>query len=147
MSFVRWFGDNDPWKRMEQFRREIDKLSAQMWSPSTPHRGIYPPMNIYEDGDGFLVRAELAGVDPNSIDITVNADTLTVSGERKSPLEAEGNCFHRRERKYGKFQRAFTLTEQVDSENVSATNRNGILEIRMPRSEKSKARKVQIHSS
>jgi HSP20 family protein len=105
---------------------------------------VYPALNVYHDGESFIVRAEAPGVNPKSLDVEVTGDTLLLRGERKLPELAEGASYHRRECDYGRFCRSFSLPDRVDSSNVVASCRDGILEIRLPHAEETRARKVAV---
>ena len=92
------------------------------------------------------MRAEVPGVDPKSLDIEIAGDTLTLRGERKLPELNEGASYHRRERDFGQFRRSFSLPDKVDGKKVEARCQDGILEVRLPHAEETKARKIAISS-
>jgi len=146
MALIRWMDENDFFSPLERMRREMDRI----WSSYRPadgpvsRSGVYPALNVYDDGESFVVWAEVPGVDPKSLDLTVTNDTLSLKGERPVPEIPEGASFHRRERDSGRFRRAMTLPQQVDSSKVQANYENGILKIILPRSEQAKQRKVEI---
>jgi len=126
---------------MNRMRQDMDSLFTGTWD--RPYN-VYPAINIYDDGESYVARAEMPGVDAASLDVSVTGNTLTVKGERKpEPLPA-GASSHRRECDCGKFSRSFRLSEAVDSSKVSAVFTNGVLEVLMPRADIAKARKVQI---
>ncbi len=106
--------------------------------------GVYPAVNIYQDEEGFMVRAEIPGVDKDSLEITAKGDQLTLRGERRITPADSCSCYHRRERDGGKFRRVVTLPEHVDSSKVAASYRDGVLEIMLPRAEEAKSRKIAI---
>jgi len=125
---------------MGQMRRDMDAE----YGGFDRTLNVYPAINIYDDGESFVARAEMPGVSTETLDVSVSNNTLTVAGERKKqPLEA-GTSVHRHECDFGKFNRSFKLPEPVDSAKVAATFRNGVLEVLMPRAESAKPRKVQI---
>jgi len=147
MALVRWFGENDWFSQLERMQEEMDRLISfarpgRTWSGYRSN--VYPPLNIYDDHESFVVWAEVPGVEPKSIDISVAGDTLTISGERTAPTVPEKASVHRRERNMGRFSRAFTLPDQVDSTKVVASCKNGILEIRLPRAEQARQRKIDV---
>lgn len=146
MAIVRWFGENDLWKRMEQMQSDMERIWSQFSPHSATGHGVFPPMNIYDNGESFIVRAEVPGVNPKDIDITVASDTLNIRGKRELKAECQEGCYHRRERKGGDFRRAFTLPTAVDATKVQAQVANGILEIRLPRAEQAKMRKIEIQA-
>ena len=148
MALIRWLGDNDLHSEFDRLSRDLNRLMTGFtpgfgWGETLRSSGVYPTMNVYDDGESLIVQAEVPGIDPKDIDITVTNDTLTLKGERK--LEApEGVSYHRREREAGRFHRALTLPEPVDSTKVIATCTDGVLEIRMPRAEHARPRKVTV---
>lgn len=151
MSWVRWFENDDLLSQME---RRLEKLQRSFGSPWSAYRqlsaenaGVFPLINIYDDGESYIARAEIPGVDPKDVDITVTGDTLTLRGKREIKQLEDECCYHRRERQSGEFRRAFTLPDQIDSSKVVANCTNGILEILLPRAEQAKQRKVEIKSS
>ena len=147
MALLRLVGHDDLANRFDTLHRDFERLLSSV-RPATAqahlHPGVYPLMNIYDDGTSFLVRAELPGYDPEEIDVTVTGDTLTLSGARHIPAIPEGSHYHRRERRGGRFRRAISLPEQCDSAAVEAKFVDGVLEITLPRSEQAKQRKVAI---
>lgn len=103
-----------------------------------------PPVDIYEDAEGITLRAELPGVDPADVEVKIEDDTLTISGSRKLEKEDKRENYHRIERTFGSFMRSFSLPAYVDVDKVKATNRNGVLEIFLPRKPESKPRKIDV---
>jgi HSP20 family protein len=104
----------------------------------------FPALNLWASEEGALAAAELPGVDPNSLDISVVAGTLTLRGERRPADVPEGAVFHRQEREFGAFSRTLDLPFQVDSNQVQAEYRNGMLSLRMPRSEEDKPKRIAV---
>ena len=101
-------------------------------------------MNMWEDGDNFVVEAEIPGMELDDIEIFVDGgDQFTVKGERKSP-DAETGTWHRQERGFGSFKRTVTLPANVDSERVEAVLKNGVLTISLPKPEAVKPRKIKV---
>jgi len=143
-----FWGQTSPWNEMERLRREMNRvfanLSATSESRITPG---YPAMNVWTNEDGAVVTAELPGIDPETLDIAVVKNTLTLSGEHK-PLELEeGEVYHRRERGYGKFTRSFQLPFNVEGDIVEATYEKGVLNITLPRAEADKPRKITVKAA
>ena len=108
--------------------------------------GVFPGINIFEDGDGGVVfRAELPGIVPEELDVSVEPGRLTLGGERKAP---EGKrAYHRRERRFGRFSRTIQLPQGLDPAQVTAECRDGVLSVRIARSEAAKPRQVRIEST
>jgi HSP20 family protein len=107
--------------------------------------GAFPPVNVFRNGEGLVVRAELPGLSAQDIDVTFERGVLTVSGERRAP-EGKGG-YHRRERPWGRFSRSFSLPDDVDPERATAGWRNGILTVRVPQRESTRPRQIAVHSA
>jgi HSP20 family protein len=111
-------------------------------------RGVYPPVNLHEEGDGYVLTAELPGVSPADIDVSIEGSTVTLSGERKIEYAAgEGTAVHRRERQSGTFRRAFELPSEIDLEAAKASHSCGVLTLRLPKSAAAKPRQISIETS
>lgn len=104
-----------------------------------------PAVDLYEKDDHFMITAELPGVDKNDVKIDLKDRLLTLSGERTYDNEVKEENYYRRERSYGKFQRAFTLPADVDSDKIMAELKDGVLRIEVPKPEEKKAKQVTIH--
>jgi HSP20 family protein len=130
--------------RFDPFR-EIDRV-AQMLSQQGPGRmSSSMPMDAYREGDTFIVRFDLPGVDPESIDLTVERNVLTVRAERRwEPREGQEVVIA--ERPQGTFTRQIFLGESLDAENVDASYDHGVLTLRIPVAEQAKPRKVEVHA-
>lgn len=102
------------------------------------------PVDLWETKDAYHLRADLPGLTPDDIEINVTGDTLMLSGEQKPASDVTGEGWLRQERRTGKFQRAFTLPVQIDSNGVTATFTNGVLELVLPKSEAVKPKTVKI---
>jgi len=134
-------------------QRDMDDLLS-VFSPQTTSffgpghlTNVYPAVNVYNDGESYVVRAELPGVDPKSIDIEVTGDTLTLKGRREVPELPREASYHRRERDFGEFRRSLTLPDRVDGSKVVAAYEHGVLEVRLPHAEEAKARKITIKTN
>lgn len=136
--FGRNLGCFDPWRELREMEYALDRL----WD--VDRASGFPVVNIFGSGDDAVARAELPGVEAGDIDISVNGDTLTISGERKSGEPAEGETLHRRERWRGKFSRTVALPFGVEGGQVKARLKNGVLTVELPRAEAEKPRKITI---
>jgi HSP20 family protein len=133
---------------VERARRQMDRLLSTFTGSgsATPSvSGVFPPLTVTEDGDKVFVEAEIPGIKPEDLEISVVGKTLTLSGERK-PEETENVSFHRRERKWGSFRKALTLPDEVDANAIQAECKNGVLKIVLPKAEQAKPRKITIKS-
>jgi HSP20 family protein len=104
----------------------------------------WPAIDVAEKEDAILVRAEVPGMKPEEIDISVYGNTLMISGERKEAKEDEGDGFYHVESTYGSFRREVALPTDVDEKKIEAVCKDGILSVTLPKAEKSKAVKVQV---
>jgi HSP20 family protein len=121
-------------------------------TPTTPHNGTaartwIPPMDLVETEQDFVLRADLPGMSESDVNIEFEDNVLTVSGERKAEHEERKEGYYRVERSSGSFRRTLTLPEGVDPSSVKATFDRGVLEVRVPKPEQRKPRKVQISVS
>lgn len=112
-----------------------EHVSTRVWSPT---------VDVYEDQDAIVIKADLPGVKQDDLDIELNGETLTLRGERKFEDEQRRDNYVRIERQYGTFQRSFTIGIPVEGDQVRATFRNGILELTIPKAESNKPKKVQV---
>ena len=125
--------------RFDPFR-EIDRMTEEAFRPSRPWR---MPMDAYRRGEVFVVHFDVPGVDPNTIDLTVEQNTLTVTAERAwSPVEGDELVIN--ERPQGTFSRQLLLGDNLDTERITARYDQGVLSITIPVAEQSKARKVAV---
>lgn len=140
----------DPWRDFDRLRREMDSLFGRFAGPSslaTAWRGVYPAVNLYDAGDAWVLTAELAGVTPEDIDVSLEGSTATLSGQRRIEVpEGESVSLHRRERQAGSFRRAFELPGAIDVDKVEAVHRNGVLMLRLPKAPESKPRQISIQA-
>lgn len=134
------------WREMDRLQREMNRL-FNSYSPSRLRTAPgYPAINIWADEESLLASAELPGVQVDDIDVSVDGDSLTISGARKSDQLPEGARYHRRERGVGDFSRSIQLPIVVDSEKVKASFKDGVLTITLPRAEEEKPKKITIQS-
>ena len=142
-------GWRSPFEELERMRRQMDLLTEGF--PGSvfrePAAGVFPLMNVTEEKDNYYVRAELPGIKADELDISVTGDTLTLSGERKIPVEDEKARYHRREREAGRFSRVVSLPSQIDTGKVAAKCTDGILTVVLPKAEAAKPKQITIKSS
>ena len=136
----------DPWQMLEQFRREMDQALAPMRDDDTRVEGSAwsPAVDIKEEDDKYVLYADIPGVKPEDIEINMDKGILTIRGERKHESEESDKGFHRVERSHGVFIRRFALPDTVDAENISATSKDGVLELVLPKTKKPEARKIEV---
>ena len=137
-----------PWGGLlDELRREMyPTVHSQAGLPDV--RGVYPPVNLQETDEGYVLTAEIPGVAPEDIDVSIERSTVTLSGERKIEYAVgDGTAVHRRERQSGSFRRAFELPTEIDLDAAKATHKNGVLTLRLPKSPASKPRQITIETS
>lgn len=149
MALVRW----EPARELASLQQEMNRLFSAFFEPgavapapadgSSVRRWI-PAMDLVETDDAFVLRADLPGLEQDDIKLEVEDDVLTVSGERKAEHEDKREGYYRVERSFGSFRRSLTLPEGVDAESVTASFDKGVLEVRIPKPEERKPRKVAI---
>ena len=147
MTIVRW----EPFRSLVALQERMNRLfdesargagrgqeedwSMGAWSPA---------VDIYEKGTDVVLKAELPGIDPKDVDIRIENNVLTLRGERKFEEETKQENYHRVERSYGAFTRAFTLPSTVDTGNVKAEYKDGVLRITLPKREDAKPKQIQV---
>ncbi|HLS28248.1 MAG TPA: Hsp20/alpha crystallin family protein [Opitutales bacterium] len=136
---VNW----DPFAEIQEMRQAMNRLFGSTDGISA--RG-FPALNVYANGNEAVVAAELPGVEKEDVEISVKGSTFTLSGSRKTSIAEEGSSGVRRERFQGKFRRSVELPFSIESGKVTASLRNGILQVRLPRAESDKPRKIEIEA-
>ena len=135
----------DPLNSMREFRGELDRIfNANTAGYMDAVSDWVPSVDIKEDKDAYEVSADVPGVDPKDIDVSLEEGVLTVKGERKAENKDEGKGYTRTERVYGNFSRRFTLPDTVDADNISAKTEHGVLTLRIPKKEKALPKKIAV---
>ncbi len=132
--------ESDPFSEMNRMQRQIGRL----FDGYRQEGGAYPAVNVWSTGDEAVLLAELPGVDPGTIDVTVTGNALTLQCERKPESSGSDEMYHRQERDFGRVVRSIRLPFEVDNDKIEARYENGILRIALPRSEETKPRKIEI---
>ena len=141
-TFESSFSDYD------QVRREMLRLLETATSEGAGEQGagVFPPMNITQDDDNFYIRAEVPGMKPSELSISAVRNRVSLSGKREIPREHERASYHRKERAEGAFNRAITLSMEVDPERVDARYADGILTLILPKAEQAKPRQIAVRT-
>jgi HSP20 family protein len=144
MALVRW----EP-VRITSLQSEMNRLFNTFFDTPTTGNGSttrrwIPAMDLVETEDDFVLKADLPGLKEEDVNIEVDENVLTVSGERKAEHEDKREGYVRVERSYGSFRRSLTLPKGVDAEAVTANFENGVLEVHIPKPEERKPRRVAI---
>jgi len=142
MKLVKWY----PHRNLDSLPNEIDKFfgdfGLDFWNTDSVWN---PSVDIAESNDGFEVKAEIPGLNKDDIKISFEDEMLKLSGERKFEDEKKEKNYHRIERRYGKFERAFYLPKNVKTENIKAKYKDGILTVNIPKSEEAKSKEIEIN--
>ena len=144
MSLTRW----DPFRELEALQEDVNRLFQE--SLTRPKREMpsgrlwAPAVDVTENDESIVVKAELPGMKKEDIDIELVGDTLTIRGERKFQDEEKKENYVRVERAYGRFQRSFTLGVPVKQTDIKACYKEGVLEVTIPKAEEVKPKKVEV---
>lgn len=131
---------------LDDFRKELGRLVENVFEIDTGTQTFTPSVNVIETAQSIEVTMDLPGVQPADVQIEIKEGQLWISGERKSQGEATGKTVHRIERRFGQFNRVIPLGAAVDVDKVEARYNGGVLTISVPKSEASKARRIEIKS-
>ncbi|PWV62296.1 Hsp20/alpha crystallin family protein [Plasticicumulans acidivorans] len=148
MSITRY----DPWNRFNQMQKELERLldprlgGASDDSSSVATCDWVPAVDIKEEADRFVIHADIPGVDPQNIDITMENGVLTLKGQRMSEQKEAGEGYKRVERARGTFYRRFGLPDTADASRISAHGQHGVLEIVIPKQERAAPRKITVET-
>jgi HSP20 family protein len=148
MPVVRW----DPVREIDSLQGEVNRLFSTFFDSPTGRGGNgngaarrwIPAMDLVETGDHFVLKADLPGMSESDVNIEIEKNVLTVSGERKAELEERHEGYYRLERSTGAFSRSLTLPEGIQADAVTAEFTDGVLEVRIPKPAAIKPQRVQI---
>ncbi len=145
IRFAPQTGFRNPWAEFERIRQELDAFSRTLAGETArPRATVYPPLNIAEDADNLVIKAELPGVRAEDLDISIEGETLTLQGKRAPRHDEENVSYHRREIETGSFSRAITLPTRVDVDKINARLVNGILTITLQKAAEVKPRQISV---
>lgn len=140
-----------PMRGMPDFQKQIDRFFNAPFSGfgGFSDEGLaelwYPSVDMFENDDSLVIKAELAGLNKDDIDVHIENGQLRLSGERKSENEVDEDRYYRRERTYGKFVRTFALPAEVDPDKIEAEFKDGILKVEIPKPEGKKPKQITVH--
>lgn len=147
MNVVRY----EPWGLLRRFHDDVNQLFADPRTGAVEGDGSNivtsnwtPAVDIKEEDQRFVLQADIPGVDPKEIDVTMDNGVLTIKGERRHESEEEANGYKRVERSYGSFYRRFSLPDSADAEGITAKGKDGVLEVVIPKLEKVQPRKISV---
>jgi HSP20 family protein len=146
MALIRW----EPVAELNSIQNEMNRLFNTFFEQPAPGRGNggarrwMPAMDLVETADHYVLRADLPGLSDEDVNVQLEDNMLTISGERKAEHESEQESYYRLERAFGAFSRSLTLPDGVEPDGVQADFDRGVLEIRIPKPAQKKSRQVQI---
>ncbi|MDL1958515.1 MAG: Hsp20/alpha crystallin family protein [Deltaproteobacteria bacterium] len=137
-----------PLRELSNLRREMEDLWGSLAGEEReflPMRGEWmPALDVSETKDALIVKAEVPGIEPKDIDISLSGDLLTIKGEKKQKTEEKKESFHRIETRYGAFSRTIRVPVSVNSDKIEASYDKGVLKIILPKKEEIKAKQIEI---
>lgn len=148
-SIIRW----DPFEEVGTFSRAVDRLFDDVLlagrrpgrtAQNGPAAAWAPAVEMYETGDEVVVRAEMPNVDPSNVDVTVTDEAITIKGTARQEEEKKDRSYYRRELRYGAYVRTLPLPAEVKSGDAKATYKDGVLEVKIPKSERAKPTSVKV---
>jgi HSP20 family protein len=146
MAIFRWPSGWDPWVGLRVMQRELERLAGRgsLGEGRNIGGGVYPPVNVLNGPKDILVECDMAGVPREDVDLSITAETLVIKGVKKPPAEEDAVRYQRRERGCGDFNRTIVLPDRVDTERISASLTDGILTVRLPKSQAGTPRRIQV---
>jgi HSP20 family protein len=144
MNIVRF----EPWKLADLLHRDLGRVALRRFAVDADTDAQWvPAVDIVEEKDRFVLRADVPGVDPADIDVSMDNGVLTVAGERQAQRGSEDASLQRAERAKGRFSRRFSLPDTTDAEGITAQSRNGMLEISIPKLPEVQARRISVEAA
>ena len=140
----------EPWSVVDLLHRDLDRMATRRLGQSNADTTVYdwvPAVDIVEEKDRFVVQADVPGVNPADIDVSMDAGVLTVSGHRETETKSDEDGVRRVERASGRFIRRFTLPDTADAEGITAKSKNGILEVAIPKQPEIQARRITVETA
>lgn len=137
----------EPWNLLNQLQKELERSQEGKAGESSVATAEWAPaVDIKEQTDKFVILADIPGVKPEDIEISMEAGVLTVKGEKESEAKTEKEGYKRVERSYGSFYRRFSLPDSADGEAINAKSKNGVLEIIIPKREAVKPKRIDVQT-
>ena len=143
MAITRW----DPFRDVIALQNRVNSLFREMNEGDNPltTASFGPAVDVYEDAKKVVLKLEVPGMEEKDLDIRIENNTLTVKGERKLEKDEKEENFHRIERRYGSFYRAFTLPSTVDTENVQASYNAGVLKLELNKKAEAQPKQIKVN--
>lgn len=143
MALLRW----RPMRDLVDIQDEINCMCEGIIGPTEGEKGIsrlFPPADVIENKDSFIIRAELPGLKKEDIKVTLQNNVFTINGEKRKEQEEKNQTYHKVERSYGTFHRSFELAVQVNPNEIKAEFKDGILTVELPKIEEAKPKEISI---
>lgn len=141
MAIIRW----DPFREMTQAQTQLSKLVDQVWGGR--QESWLPAIDVFDQKDAVVLKAELAGMNPDDIQIEVEDNVLTIKGERRFEEEVDEDRYYRVERRFGSFQRSLALPQGMKASDITATYEDGILTVTVPKVEEEKPKRIEVKAT
>jgi len=138
MAIIRW----DPFREMTQVQNHVNRLVDQVWGGR--QESWLPAVDVFDTQEAVVLKAELAGMDPDDIQIEVEDNVLTIKGERKFEEEVDEGRYYRVERRFGSFQRSLALPQGVKADEIVAGYEDGILTLTVPKAPEQKPQRIEV---
>jgi HSP20 family protein len=145
MAITRW----DPFREVASLQNRVNSLFRDFTEgeSSMTTASFVPAVDVYEDAQKVVLKLDVPGIEEKDLDVRVENHTLTVKGERKFEKEEKEENFHRIERRYGSFYRAFTLPSTVDTESISANYNAGVLKLELKKKAEAQPKQIKINKA
>ena len=137
----------NPFEGLLELQRELERSLTAPFLNLEGGAHVFPPINVFADGDSFVLRAEVPGFKTDEIGLTFARGCLTLTGQRQPDDHAKPGGYHRREREFGSFSRSIQLPNDFNPEKATAQCRNGLLTVRIPKTEAAKPRQIRVQAS
>jgi len=144
--YTRRAPKTNPWRDFDTFASQLGGLLDDNWLAAPTHKGWMPAVNVEETKEEVLLTAELPGLSNDDVEIELENNVLTIRGEKRAERdeEDEGGRYHLWERRYGSFQRSFTVPRTVKADGIDARFEHGVLTVHMPKAPEAKGRRIEI---
>jgi HSP20 family protein len=147
-DITRW----DPFRDLDSIQDELNRLFGRTFSgPEKARPGVMggwvPALDVYETADEVVVSAELPGLDPKEVEVSVEDSTLTIRGQRQFEQETDEQNYHRIERRYGSFTRSIRLPQTADADKIQARFDKGVLKVEVPKREEAKPKRIEVKAT
>ncbi len=145
MTLIRWNPRSG--RELAGFQNQFDRLFDGLVGPAWPNgrsTTFLPPIDLEENAEGFVLRADLPGMNQSHVSVRLVGDTIVITGERKAETPGKDATAHAKERVVGRFERSLTLGTRVRADQVEASFKDGVLEVRIPKADEARVREIEV---